>query len=99
MDKRWISGGWWSFNVLFATFLCDSVTVRQLFFKILYAHTYIISFRNVLSHCLTVTRRLDSFVFTLPNYRESIGQYRSDNGVVTSKTAEKQGKVEKKVVF
>ena len=27
---------------------------------------------------------------TLPNYRESIGQYRSDNGVVTGKTAGKQ---------
>ena len=39
-----------------------------------------------------VTRRLDSFVFTLSNYEESIGQYRSDNGVVTGKTAEKQDK-------
>ena len=29
---------------------------------------------------------------TLPNYEESIGQSRSDNGVITGKTAEKQDK-------
>ena len=39
-----------------------------------------------------VTRRIDGIVSTLPSYEESIGQYRSDNGVVTGKTAEKQGK-------
>ena len=46
-----------------------------------------------------VTRRIDGLVSTLPNYEESIGQSRSDNGVVTGKTAGKQDKVEKKVVF
>ena len=50
------------------------------------------SFRNALSRCHTVTRRIDSLVSTLPNYEESIGQSRSDNGVVTGKTAEKQDK-------
>ena len=50
------------------------------------------SFRNALSRCHTVTRRIDSLVSTLPNYEEIIGQYRSDNGVVTGKTAEKQDK-------
>ena len=50
------------------------------------------SFRNALSRCHTVTRRIDSIVSTLPNYRESIGQSRSGIGVVTGKTAEKQGK-------
>ena len=50
------------------------------------------SFRNALSRCHTVTRRIDGLVSTLPTYEESIGQYRSDNGVVTGKTAEKQDK-------
>ena len=50
------------------------------------------SFRNALSRCLTVTRGIESIVCTSPNYEESIGQYRSDNGVVTGKTAEKQDK-------
>lgn len=50
------------------------------------------SFRNALSRCHTVTRRIDSLVSTLPNYEESIGQSQSDNGVVTGKTAEKQDK-------
>ena len=50
------------------------------------------SFRNALSRCLTVTRGIGSIVSTQPNYEESIGQYRSDNGVVTGKTAEKQDK-------
>ena len=50
------------------------------------------SFRNALSRCHTVTRRIDSLVSTLPNYEESIGQSRSDNGVVTGKTAKKQDK-------
>ena len=86
VDKRRISGGWRSFNVLFATFLCDSETV--VFKNIIRAYIYI-SFRNALSRCLTVTRRLDSFLITLPNYRESIGQYRSDNGLVTGTTVEK----------
>ena len=36
-----------------------------------------------------VTRRIDGLVSTLPNYEESIGQSRSDNGVVTGKTAGK----------
>ena len=39
-------------------------------------------------YCLTVTRWIDCIVSTLPNYEESIGQSRSDNGVVTGKTAE-----------
>ena len=39
-----------------------------------------------------VTREIESIVCTSPNYEESIGQYRSDNGVVTGKTAEKQDK-------
>ena len=42
--------------------------------------------------CLTVLRWIDSIVSNLPNYEESIGQSRSDNGVVTGKTAEKQDK-------
>ena len=42
--------------------------------------------------CLTVLRWIDSIVSNLPNYEESIGLYRSDNGVVTGKTAEKQDK-------
>ena len=50
------------------------------------------SFRNALSRCHTVTKRIDGLVSTLPNYEESIGKYRSDNGVVTGKTAEKQDK-------
>ena len=50
------------------------------------------SFRNALSRCHTVTRGIDSIVSTLSNYEESIGQSRSDNGVVTGKTAKKQDK-------
>ena len=50
------------------------------------------SLRNALSRCHTVTRGIESIVCTSPNYEESIGQSRSDNGVVTGKTAEKQGK-------
>ena len=50
------------------------------------------SFRNALSRCHTVTRRIDSIVSTLPNYRESIGQSRSGIGVVTGKTAEMEDK-------
>ena len=50
------------------------------------------SFRNALSRCHTVTRGIDSIVSTLPTYEESIGQSRSDNGVVTGKTAGKQDK-------
>jgi hypothetical protein len=46
----------------------------------------------VLSHCLTVTRGIESIVSTLPNYEESIGQSQSGIGLVTGKTAEKQGK-------
>ena len=82
--------------------LPDCETMRQrdnVFYKYYTQYIQYKSFRNALSRCHTVTRRLDSFVFTLPNYRESIGQYRSDNGVVTGKTAGKQDKVEKKVVF
>ena len=46
----------------------------------------------MLSHCLTVTRGIESIVCTSPNYEESIGQSRSDNGVVTGKAAGKQDK-------
>ena len=43
-----------------------------------------------LSHCLT--RGIESIVCTSPNYEESIGQYRSDNGLVTGKITGKQDK-------
>ena len=46
----------------------------------------------MLSHCLTVTSGIESIVCTSPNYEESIGQYRSDNEVVTGKTTGKQDK-------
>ena len=46
----------------------------------------------LLSYCLTVTRRIDSIVSTLPNYEESIGQSQSGIGLVTGKIAGKQGK-------
>ena len=50
------------------------------------------SFRNALSRCHTVTRRIDSLVSTLSNYEESIAQYRSGIGVVKGKTAGNQDK-------
>ena len=80
----------------------DWETMRQRdnsFYKYYTQYIQYKSFKNALSRCLTVTRRIDSIVSTLSNYEESIAQYRSDNGVVTGKTAGKQDKVEKKVVF
>ena len=73
----------------------DCETMRQRdnsFYKYYTQYIQYKSFKNALSHCLTVTRRIDSLVSTLPNYEESVGQYRSDNEVVTGKTAEKQDK-------
>ena len=75
--------------------LPDCETMRQrdnVFYKYYTQYIQYKSFRNALSRCHTVTRRIDSIVSTLPTYEESIGQYRSDNGVVTGKTAEKQDK-------
>jgi hypothetical protein len=88
VDKRWIVVVLCSFCYLIVR-QCDSETV--VFKNIIRAYIYI-SFRNVLSHCLTVTRGIESIVCTSPNYEESIGQSRSDNGVVTGKTAGMQDK-------
>ena len=81
--------------------LPDCETMRQRdngFYTYYTQYTQYKSFRNSLSRCHTVTRRIDSIVPTLPNYEESIGQSRSDNGVVTGKTARKQDKKQDKCV-
>ena len=75
--------------------LPDCETMRQrdnVFYKYYTQYIQYKSFRNALSRCHTVTRRIDSIVCTSPNYEESIGQSRSGIGGVTGKTAGKQGK-------
>ena len=72
---------------------CETMRQRDNgFYKYYTQYIQYKSFRNALSRCHTVTRWIDCIVSTLPNYEESSGQYRSDNGGVTGKTAEKQDK-------
>ncbi len=87
VDKRWIVVVLCSFCYLIVR-QCDSETV--VFKNIIRAYIYI-SFRNVLSHCLTVSLSQDGLTALSPPC-QTMRKVLDNHGVITGKTAEKQGK-------